>query len=162
MKKALTIIISIIAVIAVGIGIYGCTKKDIGNTNNIDVISSIDTAVYNVEDENGGGFEGVTFSFDKPQNVSGYEFACSFNNGNEVERVEDYKTFSADKTSYYFGTQTGPSKIEIRAFNEKNGEKVYSEWATVLDEGTDYETAKIISGQEWQNIIKNSTEFELY
>lgn len=92
---------------------------------------------------------------------------CYFNAATGTEIVDDYDSYTADVTSFYFGTQDGPSKIRIRAFDElDSGERVYSQWITVYDtqdeKSIDYDNLKEISAQEWTSLTESSTYFDPY
>lgn len=186
-KVLLAIIIIVIAVI-VGIGIWQSTEKknntptettQVSETQTqtttettqttttetttqltLGKVANIQTNVYSVWAEEGGGFGGVTISFDPVDNADGYRLKYIFDYGQYTENFED---IGATQTKLCFGTQEGPSKIEICPYSSKNGEMLYGQWTTIYDTSSyDYNNLANIHGQEWENITSGYVEIDPY
>lgn len=123
-------------------------------------VANIQTNVYSVWAEEGGGFGGVTISFDPVDNADGYRLKYIFDYGQYTENFED---IGATQTKLCFGTQEGPSKIEICPYSSKNGEMLYGQWTTIYDTSSyDYNNLANIQGQEWENITSGYVEIDPY
>ena len=123
-------------------------------------VANIQTNVYSVWAEEGGGFGGVTISFDPVDNADGYRLKYIFDYGQYTENFED---IGATQTKLCFGTQEGPSKIEICPYSSKNGEMLYGQWTTIYDTSSyDYNNLANIHGQEWENITSGYVEIDPY
>lgn len=123
-------------------------------------VANIQTNVYSVWAEEGGGFGGVTISFDPVDNADGYRLKYIFDYGQYTENFED---IGATQTKLCFGTQEGPSKIEICPYSSKNGEMLFGQWTTIYDTSSyDYNNLANIQGQEWENITSGYVEIDPY
>lgn len=186
-KVLLAIIIIVIAVI-VGIGIWQSTEKEYNTPTEttqlsetqtqtttettlptttetttqltLGKVANIQTNVYSVWAEEGGGFGGVTISFDPVDNADGYRLKYIFDYGQYTENFED---IGATQTKLCFGTQEGPSKIEICPYSSKNDEMLYGQWTTIYDTSSyDYNNLANIQGQEWENMTSGYVEIDPY
>lgn len=123
-------------------------------------VANIQTNVYSVWAEEGGGFGGVTISFDPVDNADGYRLKYIFDYGQYTENFED---IGATQTKLCFGTQEGPSKIEICPYSSKNGEMLYGQWTTIYDTSSyDYNNLANIQGQEWESMTSGYVEIDPY
>lgn len=186
--KVLLAIIMIVIAVIVGIGIWQSTEKknntptetsQVSETQTqtttettqptttetttqltLGKVANIQTNVYSVWAEEGGGFGGVTISFDPVDNADGYRLKYIFDYGQYTENFED---IGATQTKLCFGTQEGPSKIEICPYSSKNGEMLYGQWTTIYDTSSyDYNNLANIQGQEWENITSGYVEIDPY
>lgn len=130
------------------------TQLKLGTINNVG------TNIYSVSDNENGGFMGVTISFNSVENATGYRIKYIFDYG---DYEEYYQNIGASDTNIYFGTQEGPTQIEICAFNTNDNGTIYGEWINVYDiKKNDYTNMKEIQFNEWQNIIKGYIEIDPY
>lgn len=186
--KVLLAIIMIVIAVIVGIGIWQSTEKknntptetsQVSETQTqtttettlptttetttqltLGKVANIQTNVYSVWAEEGGGFGGVTISFDPVDNADGYRLKYIFDYGQYTENFED---IGATQTKLCFGTQEGPSKIEICPYSSKNGEMLYGQWTTIYDTSSyDYNNLANIQGQEWESMTSGYVEIDPY
>lgn len=151
---ALTVVIFILIGIVSFLWVNNTEKK---------MITNVKTEVYEIYDENQSSCIGVTFDFDSVKSVDGYEFIAYFDDGNGSIREASKKSYSAENTCFYFATQEGPKQIRVRAYDDVEEEKKYSDWYTVYESDiVDFDNLQRVSSNEWSTINENNVEFDPY
>lgn len=175
-KKSIAVAVIILMVI---IGLSACSKADktpqeespalqttktevsttVDETINEEAQSLVvetDTSYYNVSEEV-GGFFGIILDIKLPKGIDGYELMSVWNVNTKTPITQP---LTVNETRLYYSAQEGPREILIRAYDDRNGERVYGEWFTAVDATTAPEND--IDVNTWNELIKGRTRLEPY